>query len=288
MGRLRSWPQELGRDELIRFFTLGSDDVAWVDATTRGAGNRLGLAVQLCALPWLGFVPDDVAAVPAAAVSRVAVRLGWRAAKAGEWKDLEEFLLARALEHDAPSVLFRLACEYLHSAQIVRPGVVPLLRAVAGARERAVAETHLRLSPLLGASRQTELDGLLAVGPQLSISRLAWLHRGCDDGVADGDPGGVGQAAVPARVGRARAGPVGAARRAAPVVGGVDTALIRSQWDEMLRLAASLKYGHATASLVVGKLHAASRRSALAQALVEFGGLQRTLYVLVTWNPRAR
>ncbi|WP_179118338.1 Tn3 family transposase [Saccharothrix sp. ALI-22-I] len=62
--------------------------------------------------------------------------------------------------------------------------------------------------------------------------------------------------------------------------GSVDTALIRSQWDEMLRLAASLKYGHATASLVVGKLHAASRRSALAQALVEFGGLQRTLYAL--------
>ncbi|MEV0682215.1 Tn3 family transposase [Actinosynnema sp. NPDC050436] len=68
----------------------------------------------------------------------------------------------------------------------------------------------------------------------------------------------------------------------------MDTALIRSQWDEMLRLAASLKYGHATVSLVVGKLHAASRRSALAQALVEFGGLQRTLYVLVTWSPRAR
>nr|WP_040927639.1 Tn3 family transposase [Saccharomonospora azurea] len=48
----------------------------------------------------------------------------------------------------------------------------------------------------------------------------------------------------------------------------------------MLRLAASLKYGHTTASLVVGKLHAASRRSAIAQALVEFGGLQRTIYAL--------
>lgn len=60
----------------------------------------------------------------------------------------------------------------------------------------------------------------------------------------------------------------------------MNVVLIRSQWDEMLRLAASLKYGHATASLVVAKLHAASRRSALAQALVEFGGLQRTLYAL--------
>jgi len=56
--------------------------------------------------------------------------------------------------------------------------------------------------------------------------------------------------------------------------------LIREQWDEMLRLSASLKYGHATASLVVGKLHASVRRSALAQALVEYGSIQRTVFAL--------
>jgi TnpA family transposase len=65
-----------------------------------------------------------------------------------------------------------------------------------------------------------------------------------------------------------------------PLTGTVDVGLIRSQWGEMLRLAASLKYGHSTASLVVGKLHTSSRRSALARALVEYGGLQRTLYAL--------
>jgi TnpA family transposase len=64
------------------------------------------------------------------------------------------------------------------------------------------------------------------------------------------------------------------------LTGTVDVGLIRSRWDEMLHLAASLKYGHATASLVVGKLHASSRRSAIAQAMVEFGGLQRTIYAL--------
>jgi TnpA family transposase len=64
------------------------------------------------------------------------------------------------------------------------------------------------------------------------------------------------------------------------LTGTVDHRLIRDQWDEMLRLSASLKYGHATASLVVGKLHASSRRSALAQAMVEYGGVQRTLYAL--------
>jgi TnpA family transposase len=64
------------------------------------------------------------------------------------------------------------------------------------------------------------------------------------------------------------------------LTGTVDHRLIRHQWDEMLRLSASLKYGHATASLVVSKLHASARRSAIAQALVEYGSLQRTTYAL--------
>ncbi|MFI6907248.1 hypothetical protein ACIBKY_38720 [Nonomuraea sp. NPDC050394] len=33
----------------------------------RGPAARLGLAVRLCTLPWLGFVPDDIWAVPRAA-----------------------------------------------------------------------------------------------------------------------------------------------------------------------------------------------------------------------------
>ncbi|WP_425550795.1 DUF4158 domain-containing protein [Actinoallomurus liliacearum] len=36
---------------------------------------RLGLAVQLCTLPWLGFVPDDIWSVPQAAVLRLANQL---------------------------------------------------------------------------------------------------------------------------------------------------------------------------------------------------------------------
>jgi hypothetical protein len=38
-----------------------------------------------------------------------------------ELKELDEFLLARAMEHDSPTLLFRLACEYLISAHVIRP-----------------------------------------------------------------------------------------------------------------------------------------------------------------------
>ena len=76
LARLRSWPEEIGAGELVRHFTLAADDLAWVAGAARGETSRLGLATQLCALPWLGFVPDDVAAAPAAAVSRLATQLG--------------------------------------------------------------------------------------------------------------------------------------------------------------------------------------------------------------------
>ena len=39
-------------------------------------------------------------------------------------KELEEFLLGRAMEHDSPTTLFTLACEYLVAARRVRPGAV--------------------------------------------------------------------------------------------------------------------------------------------------------------------
>lgn len=58
----------------------------------------------------------------------------------------------------------------------------------------------------------------------------------------------------------------------------LDLDLIGEHWNELLRLAASLKFGHATASLVVGKLSASSRQNTLAAALKEYGALRRTVY----------
>ncbi len=58
----------------------------------------------------------------------------------------------------------------------------------------------------------------------------------------------------------------------------LNTELIAGHWDDLLRLAGSLKFGHATASLIVGKLSASGRQNALAAALKEYGALRRTIY----------
>ncbi|WP_306970442.1 Tn3 family transposase [Streptomyces afghaniensis] len=153
-----------------------------------------------------GFVPDDVPSAPPAAVGRLARQLGlaasdlagygereqtrtdhlrevagylgWGPAKALEHKELEEFLLARAMEHDSPSLLFRLGCEYLRSAKVIRPGVVTLLEKVASARQAAEDETHARVSHLLTGPTCRGLDGLLVVEPKLRSTRLHWMVTG--------------------------------------------------------------------------------------------------------------
>jgi hypothetical protein len=47
--KLESWPVEVGRDELARYFTLSVDDVDWIARSARGTPAKVGLAVQLCA-----------------------------------------------------------------------------------------------------------------------------------------------------------------------------------------------------------------------------------------------
>jgi Domain of unknown function (DUF4158) len=79
LAQLRGFPDP-ARAELIRYFTLGSADEAFVRKFL-GQDNVMGVAVQLGTLPWLGFVPGY---------------LGWRTVDGPRWKDLEEFLFAQA------------------------------------------------------------------------------------------------------------------------------------------------------------------------------------------------
>lgn len=55
---------------------------------------------------------------------------------------------------------------------------------------------------------------------------------------------------------------------------------IVSQWDEMLRVAGSLKLGSVSASELIRSLLKSDRPSALAQAIIEVGRINKTLYLL--------
>lgn len=205
--QLQGFPS-ISDDELLRHFTLTADDIDFIaPGRGRDASQRLGIAVQLCTLPWLGFVPSALATAPAVAVARLATtlslnpgvlgeygdrdqtrsdhlrlvadRLGWKSApvEGPARQELEQFLLDRAMEHDSPTLLFNLACEFLISRKTIRPGVVLMTRLVGSARYAAVELTYERVSLLLTDRLTSELDDSFLFDEDLGMSKLAWLSR---------------------------------------------------------------------------------------------------------------
>ncbi len=62
--------------------------------------------------------------------------------------------------------------------------------------------------------------------------------------------------------------------------GRLNLELILNQWDDLLRVAGSLKLGWVTASLLIGKLHAMPKQNTLVKALQEYGRLVKTIFIL--------
>jgi TnpA family transposase len=203
--RLRQFPAEIPPSDVIAYFTLTPADLTQV-RQQRGDHNRLGFALQVGALRYLGFSPDDLTTAPASVVAflsqqldvrpdvlptygqrahtrrdhlqAIQAYLGFREAGPEELRALAEWLVERALEHDRPSLLFRVTCEHLHAAKIVRPGVTRLERMVATARQRAQRETLQRLAPLVTEASRTRLDCLLVPEETTGRTPLPWLRQG--------------------------------------------------------------------------------------------------------------
>ncbi len=202
-ARLNGFPDEVAPADLITFFTLSAADTAHLPKRTTSA-NRLGFALQLCTLRFLGFCPTDLRTIPPAVVHFVADQLrvspnglaaygereqtrsdhlldiqrylGFRRASVADLHELGAWLLARALEHDRPTLLFQMACARLRTAKILRPTVTPLERMVATARQEAQTETFRLLQPQLPKERQTFLDSLLIPDGALGMTPLFWLR----------------------------------------------------------------------------------------------------------------
>jgi hypothetical protein len=199
--RLGAFPESIDGRDVARYFQLGGEDLAFV-RQQRGASSQLGIALQLCSLRWLGFVPEDLSPAPREAIAvlaatldvmpraifdyavraptraehRLAVRehAGFRPASERELVGLHERLVEVALEHERPTLLLSRICEVLRGERVERPSVDRLFRLVGWARERAHEQTFHRLEPQLTEPVRRTLDGLLvAHGAQ---SRHAWLR----------------------------------------------------------------------------------------------------------------
>lgn len=203
-ARLNRFPEHIPEDDLSAFFLLSEADHHVINRQ-REAHTRLGFALQLCALRYLGFVPHDLGTAPQAVVAYIAQQLavppgvraaygirvptrtvhlqqvqqhlGFRRAAPLDVYALQTWLVERALEHDKPTLLLQLACDKLRREHIVRLGLTRLERFVATARQHAHEETWRRLTPLVNPERQTFLDALLTPDPSTGRTLHSWLRQ---------------------------------------------------------------------------------------------------------------
>jgi hypothetical protein len=99
-------------------------------------------------------------------------------------KELEQFLLDRAMEHDSPTLLFNLAREYLLAAKVVRPGPIVLAKMIGSARKAAGDLTSQLLAPVLTGQLRADLERMLLVDAGLGMTRLEWLNSPAKDASA--------------------------------------------------------------------------------------------------------
>ena len=202
--RANRFPTALTYEDLVTFFTLSEADQEQIPVHA-GPHARLGFALELCALRFMGFIPHDLTGTPPEAVAFVARQLavapeilvhytgsahtrmhhrralqaylGYRRPQRADRERLAVWLAERALEHDKPTLLYALLCEQLQTEHLLRPGVTRLERLVAAARTRAETETFRQLTPLLSDERRQWLDTLLEPDPARGFTLLAWLRR---------------------------------------------------------------------------------------------------------------
>jgi len=202
--RLSGFPDEIPSDDMFTFFTLSERDIAQVPYTS-APYNRLGFALQLCALRYLGFCPDDLTTAPPDAVAYVARQigveadvlaaysqrehtrtdhlqkimdyLGYRKATPMDQELLSRWLLERALEHSKPILLFYMMCEQLYAERIIRPGVTFIERMVVTAKQQAHEVTYQRISSIITDAHQDFLDSLLIPDNATGRTPLFWLRR---------------------------------------------------------------------------------------------------------------
>src|SRR5450631_1343342 len=194
--------------QLERFFHFDERDRALI-ARRRGDHNRLGFAVQLGTVRFLGTFLAPPTEVPEIVAGRVAEELavddpgrlagygrrdpthrehageiqreyGYRDfSDASAQAELLGWLGARAwATAERPSVLFDLATARLIEGKVLLPGASVLARAVTAALDRAAARLYRSLSGAAAAYRGPRFDGLLDVPEGKQLSRWEELRAG--------------------------------------------------------------------------------------------------------------
>ena len=189
---MRRFDGEPTADQLARYFHLDDTDEAFI-RSRRGDHMRLGVAMQLGTVRYLGAFLDDLTEAPPRVSAFVGKQIGvapgsnLAAYQASQWRWRHEkeirdrygyqgfndpflrFRLNRWLYAlcwtgtDRPSVLFDRSIAWLLANKVLLPGLTVLERAVARVRSRANERLWQRLAIQVAPEQRTRLEQLLVV-----------------------------------------------------------------------------------------------------------------------------
>ncbi len=193
--------------QLARYFHLDNTALTLINKR-RGDYNRLGFALQLTTVRFLGTFLPDPTNVPSKVLYFIAQQLGtgienldqYMARKATRYTHSAEiqtyfgyhefntlpwrFRLSRLLytrawiSNERPSLMFDFATAWLLQNKILLPGVSTLSRLISEIRERAINRLWKRLSSLPTKEQRERLETLLQVPEGERISQFDRYRKG--------------------------------------------------------------------------------------------------------------
>lgn len=201
------YPDILIQEQLDKYFYLDDKDKELINACRRDY-NKLGYALQLTTLRFLGtFLPNPID-VPHEVVNYIAKQLrielpvelecymdrkATRSVHCTEIKTLLDYQdlngirgyrLARWLYDQAwfgnerPSILFERCTFWLISRKVLLPGISTLTILIAKVRDRVSKRLWKRLTLLVNANQKQQLENLLSVAEGKRYSKLDELKNG--------------------------------------------------------------------------------------------------------------
>ena len=190
--------------DLIRHYTLGPDDLAIV-ARRRRPHNRLGFALQLCALRYPGRLIRPGEVIPQAVVSFVADQLdldpeglagyaeraptrydhldalrdayGLRTFAQPDHRELSAWLAPIAMTTVSGVTVAEALMGELRRRGVAAPGPTVIERLVATALLQAERNAAAGVNAALTPEQRTALDALLEIHPGTTVSSLVWARQ---------------------------------------------------------------------------------------------------------------